>query len=135
VHVHGHGTRRLGLTAVSASACDAPDCLGGDAIARAIMARMKQGGIEVYGYGAGECADADGDDYEWEDLGRVHAWKQADAVIGIIDDELRAQDVGDSFGVSVRGPECGTPEWGLHSRVSRRAEGGRRASRERDGSE
>jgi hypothetical protein len=101
IRIHGHGTRPIGFA--PPNGCHEAGCVIADELGTALSTRLRTRGIEVFGVGAGVCADTSGDYEAWNMSARIGAWKSADEAVAIVDDELRARDLRGDFGISVQG--------------------------------
>ena len=115
LRVHGHGQRRIEMGREALARCTEPPatptgCVFADDFGRAVIARLGAQGIQTIGLGLGVCGDARGDYDAWNFSVSIQDWKHADAAIAAVDAELRARDVANHFGVSVRGIGCAVPE-------------------------
>lgn len=113
IEVRGTGRRRFALRPESAEGL----CVGRPTpddpcsvvrvadFGHEVVERMREAGIEVHGHGMGACGKL-GDYLDWNYGVAVIDWADADPTLAIIQDGLRAWDIGDVFGVSVRPMAC-----------------------------
>jgi hypothetical protein len=100
IRVHGHGTHQI------THPCSEPGCIAFADFAGAVQRRLGAGHIQVSDVGVGVCGDSSGAYDAWHASVNIADWKDADAAIAVVDEELRAHDAGGDFGVSVRGGYC-----------------------------
>lgn len=121
LRVHGRGARTIQMgRAARDKGCsepppegapaDACPILFADAFGRAVIQRMSARGTQSSGLGLGACGKIDGLNFEaWHYSVSVTSWKDADAAVASVQEELDRWGAGGSFGVSVRKTVCATP--------------------------
>jgi hypothetical protein len=116
LRVYGQGSRRIVMgSEAEARACVPPPgappevCpeVGAMRVAATVAGRLKARGIEINGIGAGVCAWTQGLRYDsWRYSVGIVDWKDADAAVAVVHEVLQQWDIGDHFGISVRGMNC-----------------------------
>ncbi|TKC93002.1 hypothetical protein [Polyangium fumosum] len=115
IRVHGHGTRRIDYSHRDPNACDTHDAdpvacpkVHFMAIGMSVLGAMKKalGEMNADTLGLGACADASGPLDQWNMSSSIHDFRYANEALRIIDAELRVWNIGDDWGLTIRGIEC-----------------------------
>lgn len=77
-----------------------------DAVFASLSKRAQSKGIDVLSGGLGSCGDIKGDINAWKMSIVINNWKQADAAVQLVADELRRWDIRGHLGVSVMARKC-----------------------------
>lgn len=121
LRVHGRGTRTIQMgRAGQTNGCHQPPAEGApaeacpvlfaDAFGRAVAERMAGRGVQLTGLGMGACGKIDSMDVDtWRYSVSVASWKDVDAAVASVQEELDRWGAGSSFGVTVRPVLCAVP--------------------------
>lgn len=109
IRVNGHGTRTIAFGSAAQACTTSSSCISNDDLGRGVIARLDALGIPTIGFGLGVCGAVSDDYATWNMSISIQDWTDVDAAVAAVDDELRAQNVGQFFGISVRAITCAVP--------------------------